>query len=146
MLDGGIDLDLDAVRQNIDEAEVISLYFPLLSTTLLLDTRTTYGVPAYMKLVPMARDAGDRVRSLRRLRPQLPRPESITMIPWTQRVGALRRLGVWERLEARFGDCGRAALILAQLEDLERRELTAAVVGRGYETLWHAPTAIEGGG
>ena len=146
MLDGGIDLDLDAVRQNIDEAEVVSLYFPLLSTTLLLDTRSTYRVPAYMELVPMARDAGDRVRSLRRLRPQLPRPESITMIPWTRRVGALRRLGIWDRLEQRSGDCGSADVILAQLEDLERRELAGAVLGRGYQTLWHAPTTIEGGG
>ena len=145
MLDGGIDLDLDAVRQNIDEVEVISLYFPVLSTTLLLDTRSTYGVPAYMKLVPMAQDAGGRLRSLRRLRPQLPRPESLTMIPWTRRVNALRRLGVWDRLEGRFGDCGRADTIFAQLEDLERRELAGAVLGRGYKTLWQVSSNVEGG-
>ncbi len=146
MLDGGIDLDLDAVRQNIDEAEVISIYFPVLSTTLLLDTRSAYGVPAFMKLVPMARDAGDRLQSIRRMRPQLPCPQSITMIPWTRGVAALRRLGVWQHLEQRYGDCGRAGSILEELEALERRELTGALLGRGYKTLWHAPSTIEGGG
>jgi hypothetical protein len=145
MLDGGIDLDLDAVRQNIDEAEVVTLYFPLLSITLLLDTRSAYGVPAFMKLVPMARDAGDRLRSLRRLRPQLPRPESITMIPWTRSIAALRRLDIWEHIEERCGDCGEAGAILARLEALERDEVEGAVRGRGYETLWRAPSTIEGG-
>ncbi len=145
MLDGGIDLDLDAVRQNIDEAEVVTLYFPLLSITLLLDTRSADGVPAFMKLVPMARDAGDRLRSLRRLRPQLPRPESITMIPWTRSIPALRRLDIWEHIEERCDDCGEAEAILQRLEALERDEVEGAVRGRGYETLWRAPSTIEGG-
>ena len=39
MLDGGFDVDIDAVNRNLDEAEVIALFFPLLRKTLLFDSR-----------------------------------------------------------------------------------------------------------
>ena len=41
MIDGGIDIDIDAVVQNIDEAEVVTLHFPILRQTLLIDTRSS---------------------------------------------------------------------------------------------------------
>ena len=104
MLDGGYELDIEGICENIDEASVVTLYFPMLRSTLLMDTRSGKFVRPYIGIVPMARSSSERFESLKRLRPRLPRPDSITMIPWARRVGALEEAGVWERLIARLGD------------------------------------------
>ncbi len=151
MLDSGIDLDLDKVAQNIDEADVITIYFPLLGKTLIMDARCCEEAGPMISLVPIARDGIDRYRSFRRLRPQFPRPESISMIPWTQRVSSLDRLGIWPRilarLEALLGeDCvlrEQAARCFGELHDLEVREMLRAVSGDQYHTLWTASSAID---
>ena len=147
MLDGGFDVDVDHISGTIAEAEVLCLYFPLLRTTLLIDMRTSAGVPPLVRLVPIAASTGERLRSLRRLRPQLPRPDSITTILWTRRVAAVRRLGVWgcllDRLSA-TGDASvmeRAEVCLDELTLLEQRELRRALTGEQHRTLWGRPGA-----
>ena len=148
MLDSGVELDLDRVAQNIDEADVITIYFPLLGRTLIMDARCNDSVGPMISLVPIATDSIDRYRSFRRLRPQLPRPDSISMIPWTNRVESLDRMGVWPRILARLGtllgdDCDlqeRAAACLCELGALEVREMLRAVSGDQYHTLWASTT------
>ena len=144
MLDGGhgFELDIDAVNQNIGESEVVSLYFPLLQKTLLVDTRSSDEVGPLVAVVEMVDSTAQRFRSVRRLRPQFQRPESITMIPWVLRVGSLRRTGVWgtltERLKA-YGDPGcveAAERCLEDLQGLERREVERALTGDQYHTVW----------
>ena len=145
MLDGGLgfEIDIEAVNQNVDEAEVVSLYFPLLRKTLLLDTRTSDGVGPLVCVVDMAENAGERFRSLKKLRPQLPRPRSITLIPWVRTVGSLQRSGVWGHVQGRLSGCGdeercleAAERCLEQLAALERQELLFALTGAHYRTLW----------
>lgn len=136
MIDSGVDLDLEAVVQNIAEADIVGLYFPTLRKTLLLDTRCTDCVPALITVTPMERDLSARLHSIRRLRPQLPRPESITMIPWDRRVDSLVRLGVWEYVLARVPDPACAERCLEELRCLERSELRDAITGHEYESLW----------
>jgi hypothetical protein len=148
MLDSGVELDLDRVAQNIDEADVITIYFPLLGRTLIMDVRSNDSVGPMISLVPIATDSIDRYRSFRRLRPQLPRPDSISMIPWTNRVESLDRMGIWPRILARLGtllgDDGdlqeRAAACLCELGALEVREMLRAVSGDQYHTLWASTT------
>ena len=53
MLDSGIELDLERVVQNIDEADVITIYFPLLRKTLILDTRRNEHAGPLITLVPI---------------------------------------------------------------------------------------------
>jgi len=95
-----------------------------------------------VRLVPMATSPEARFRSLRRLRPRLPRPQSITVIPWPRYVDSLVRLGVWQRLLQRFAEtgyrepveaCGR---ILGELRRLEREEMVEVIRGDSYRTLW----------
>ncbi len=144
MLDGGLafEIDIEAVNQNIEAAEVVSLFFPLLSKTLLVDTRSSNGVGPLISVVDMVENSQQRFRSLRRLRPQFPRPESITMIPWVLGIGSLSETGVWQRLTERLdasGDEGcldDAARCLDELRSLERRELWRALTGDQYHTLW----------
>jgi len=144
MLDSGVEIDLERVAQNIDEADVITIYFPLLGKTLIMDARCNDNAGPMISLVPIATDSIDRYRSFGRLRPQFPRPESISMIPWTNRVGSLDLMGVWPmilaRLESLLGnDCDlreRADACLSELGQLEIREMLRAVSGEQYHTLW----------
>jgi hypothetical protein len=115
-----------------------------------MDARCNDTAGPMISLVPIATDSIDRYRSFRSLRPQFPRPESISMIPWTNRVGSLDRMGVWPRILARIeslisNDCDlreRADACLCELGQLEVREMLRAVSGDQYHTLW-ASTAID---
>jgi hypothetical protein len=145
MLDGGFELDIDAVHENIANAEVVTLYFPMLRKTLLVDTRTNEAARPYIGVIPMARNATERFESLKKLRPQLPHPDSITMIPWARRIGTLDKVGVWERLLARLVETGdsqpleRARDCLRELYILEQQELGNAIRGHQYKTVWQNP-------
>ena len=154
MLDGGFDVDVEHIVRTIAEAEVVCLCFPLLRTTLIVDTRTAESVVPLVRLVPIAASTGERLSSLRRLRSGLPRPDSITTILWTRRVDAVRRLGVWECLLDRLVATGdgsaleRAEACLGELGVLEKRELRRALTGEQHRTLWGRPGIgdADGGG
>ncbi|MBM3138767.1 MAG: hypothetical protein FJZ92_00805 [Chloroflexi bacterium] len=143
MLDNGVETDLHAITQNIDEAEVVSLYFPALGKTLLIDNRASEHVGPMVRIVPMADSSAERLRSVRRMRPELPRPTSLTLIPWTRRVDSLCVLGVWEHITARLhvhADAptylAEASRCLAALRRLETREIRSAITGNEYRTIW----------
>ncbi|MEX2228174.1 MAG: hypothetical protein WEB13_00915 [Dehalococcoidia bacterium] len=143
MLDNGVETDLDVIQRNIDEAEVVSLYFPSLGKTLLIDNRTSEHVGPMVRLLPMAGSSADRLRSIRRLRPELPHPTSVSWIPWTRRVASLRALGVWDHIMRRFeehADChapsDAALACLATLRRLELYERRCAITGERYRALW----------
>lgn len=151
MLDGGpgYEIDLDAVHQNVDEADVVSVYFPMLRKTLIVDTRTCDDAGPLVQVVDMVQNASERFRSLRRLRPQFPRPESITLIPWVMRVSSLRETGVWGHLTARLSNAGPeilddAANCFDELSMLERREMRQALNGSEYHTIWRRDGAQTG--
>ncbi|MDA0815068.1 MAG: hypothetical protein O2924_00655 [Chloroflexi bacterium] len=136
MIDGGIEIDLDEVVQNIEEAEIVSLFFPTLRRALLVDTRTNEHAGTFVKVVPMAQSGADRLRSVRKLRPQFARPESITIIPWDAHVDSLVALGVWGPLIARLDCPDIAEACLDTLRLIEHAEHRAAILGDEYETLW----------
>ena len=97
-MDGDFRVNVDEVLRNIDNAEVISIYFPLLRKTILIDTRFTTEDPPMVKIVPMASTVEDRHRILRKLRPHFPRPKTITLVPWPKYAESLVRLGVWQKV------------------------------------------------
>jgi hypothetical protein len=142
MIDGGYDIDIEAVTQNIDEAAVVSLHFPMLRRTLLIDTRSGPEEAPLVCVVTMVNNSQERFESLRRLRPNLPRPESFTMIPWPRSVGSLEWTGVWDRITARLQECGGAEVLidarrcLRELRSLELNELRHAITGSEYRTVW----------
>jgi hypothetical protein len=141
-VDSDFGLDLDEIRRNLDTAEVITVWFPLLRRTLLVDTRHSETEPPLVRVVPTASSVEDRLRSLKKLRPRFPTPESVTLVPWPKYLESLRTLGLWDGLLARLGaigppsvlqDCDRVWRALAQLE---RDEIEAALRGSGYRSLW----------
>lgn len=146
MLDGtGLEVNIEAIKRNIAEAEIISLYFPILRKTFLLDTRTDGNVGPLVCLVEMVDSSQERVRSIRRLRPQLPRPGSITMIPWLGRVDSLDAQGIWLAIVARLDICGDdrcvklATACIDELKRHERREIWRAITGEQHRTVWGRP-------
>ncbi|MBX7111649.1 MAG: hypothetical protein K1X87_07360 [Dehalococcoidia bacterium] len=142
MIDGGYDIDLEAVNQNVEEAEVVTFYFPMLRRTLLVDMRCGPLEGPLICVVAMVDSSAQRYESLRRLRPQLPRPESLTMIPWAHSIGALEETGVWDRVTGRLLECGAADVLveagrcLRELRVLELNELRLAIRGPEYRTVW----------
>ena len=136
-------LDLDAIFQVIDEADVFVVRFAAIEHRLLVDSRADEDGMPYIAMVPPARSAEERYRYLRQHRPDLPLPEQITVIRWPRPLVAMRELGVWERIERRLSDAGGDSVIeesdraFQEGRRLERADIFAAIKGgEGYETIW----------
>ena len=88
-MDSDFRIDIGEVQRAIDVGDITALYFPLLRKTLLMDTRTTGVDGPMIKVVPMASSPEERFRDLVRMRPRLPKPESINIVPWPKYVASL---------------------------------------------------------
>lgn len=141
-MEGNFLFDIDRVIQNVSEAEVMSVFFPTFRRALIVDTRVNESVGPYVRLMPMARSPQDRMRSIRRLRPQFPRPANLTLIPWQRYVDSLVDSGVWDQIVDRVRQSGDDAAVAAcrealnELRQMERDELVSAITGRNYHTIW----------
>jgi hypothetical protein len=141
-MDSDFRIDLAEVNRNLDTAEVVSFYFPLLRKTLLIDNRRSDLDGPMMKVVPMVSTPEERFRSLRQLRPRFPKPESVTIIPWPKYVSSLLRLGVWDHIASRFAEVGDPELMrqceacLQELLTAERGEIGRAIRGENFQDLW----------
>lgn len=148
-MDSDFRIDVGEVHRAIDTGEIIALYFPLLRKTLLMDTRTTAVDGPMIKVVPMASSPEERFRELVRMRPRLPKPESINIVPWPKYVASLVALDVWDHIVRRYVDVGSPEIVreceacLDELRGLERDELRRAITGEKYETLWDASGAYR---
>ena len=120
-MDGGFTRNIDEVIRNINSAEIVSIMFPVLGKSLVLE---------------------ERFRSIQRMRPGFPRPKELALVPWTLYVDSLVRLGIWDSIMKRFIDSGHGEAIKAceqaldELRRLEREEITSAIRGDNYKTIW----------
>ena len=141
-MEGNFLFDIDEVIENIGDAEVMSVFFPTFQKSLIIDTRFNDSVGPFVKLMPMARSPQDRMRSIRRMRPQFPRPANLTLIPWQRYVASLVDSGVWDRIVGRIRESGDDRAVAAcddalnELQQIEHDELVAAITGNNYHTLW----------
>lgn len=141
-LDADYRIDVSEVNRNIDAAEIIALYFPLLRKTLLMDFRTNDVDGPMIRVVPMANTPDERFQSLMKMRPRFGRPETITIIPWPKYVQTLSELGIWEHIVRRFVEIGSPSMVrecdkcYAELVRLTRDEVRRAITGENYETIW----------
>ena len=144
-MDGEYRIDLDEIATTIEASEVISILFPMLRKSLVLDTRSDLEDGPMARVVPMAESVDDRLRSIKRMRPRFPRPESVTVIPWPKQVKSLKRLGLWGKILERMMITGNSEIIgkcnkcYAKLLELDAEELAAVITGKNYYTLWEAP-------
>ncbi|HAC19946.1 MAG TPA: hypothetical protein DDY93_13035 [Dehalococcoidia bacterium] len=143
-MEGNFLFEIDEVLRNVQEAEVMSIFFPSFRKALIIDTRSNTDDGPMVRLMPMASSPQDRVRSIRKLRPGFPRLQNLTLIPWQRYVDSLVNLGVWEKIVKRIEESGDPKAIqacdaaLTELRRLERQELVAAISGDNYQTIWSA--------
>jgi len=141
-MDGDFRIDIDEIIRNIDSAEVISIYFPILRKAILIDTRFTEEDHPMVKIVSMASTVDERYRSLKRLRPSFPRPSAITVVPWYKYVESLLQLGIWRKVLERFVYSGHKDAVQAcerafeEISVLEIEEISSAITGENYRTMW----------
>ena len=145
---GGMDseysVDVEEILGVVRTAEVIIFRFLIISQRLLVDARFDREQGPLLKLVPAARSAEERFRSLRELRPGFKLPERITIIHWPKFVDRLEESGVWSGIERRVLAAGfeeTETAVAGALAELKRHETDAvrrAIRGDGYQTLWEA--------
>ena len=141
-MDGDFDLELNEIRRAVTDAEVLSILFPLVRKSLIIDARCGVGEGPMVRLVPQAGSREKRYRSLRRMRPRFPRPDNFVAVPWSRYVGSLEQSGAVEWIRRRLERSGYVRplhALGAAIEEvcrLERLELVSAVLGERYHTIW----------
>ena len=141
-MDNDYPIDVDEIVRVLGTAEVIVFRFMIVPQRLLIDPRIGDDDGPVVKLVPPARSAEERFRSLRQLRPRLSAPERITVIHWPKFIDRLESSGVWSAIERRVqaagasADASMMADTLCELRRLERHEVQKAIRGEGYQTTW----------
>ncbi len=141
-MDAEYHFDIAEIRDSIARAEVITLFFPLIRRTILVDMRQDEHEIPMIQLVPMVNSVDERFRYLKRTRPSLGRPESIVFVPWPKYARSLEPLGIIDAFARRFAAEGHPELadqlapIYRELVEAEAEELRHAVRGENYQTIW----------
>jgi hypothetical protein len=146
-LDFGYGSGVDGVFKFIENAEVMAVFFPRFGQSIVIDVRLKEEDPPLVRVVPMARSIADRLRTIKRMRPALPRPRDIVAIPWVGYVGAMDSSGLWKKIIARIEETGFPEALAAadksfdELVRMERQELAQLIMGEQYDTLWARSTS-----
>jgi hypothetical protein len=144
MMDNEYRLDYGEILKTVRGADVVLFRFVTLPQRLLIDNRTSAMEGPLLKIVPRAKDAEDRFRSLKVLRPRFRLPPKINAVWWPRNVDRLVDDGIWEAMVKRLASAdhdlisGDPQAVLNELRRLERAELANAIGGEGYRTLWPA--------
>ena len=126
---------------------ILAVFFPKFGQSVVVDVRPKDGEPPLVRVVPMARSIADRLRTIKRMRPALPRPQDIVAVPWVGYVDAMKTSGLWGKVLERIEQAGfpealeDAENAFDELVRMERRELAQLIMGDQYETLWARPTS-----
>lgn len=141
-----MDIDIEAIRRVVAEAEVFVVRFAMIEQRLLVDPRPDSEGRPYISMVPPVSSAEERYRFLREQRPDVPLPAQITVFQWPRPIAVMREIGVWRFIEDRVvavgGDASKrdADAAFRDGQRLERADTIAAIRGgEGYETIWERP-------
>jgi len=149
--ENGLNLDLQQLFETIDQCDVLVLGFLHIGPRVLFDSRHDAAGAPLLRFVPPVRTPRERFAHLRRLRPSLGDPERYAWVQWPLGIESLVGMGTWARVvqhcslaagDRAVVDCEE---ILDRLRLLERKEVTEAISGAGYRTLWPAPRPRRGG-
>ncbi len=130
----------------ITEADVISIFFPLLRRALVVDIRHTDESPPVVLVMSQASSMEDRIASIERERPDLGKIRSILGVPWLKSVRTLEDGGVVDRLVKRLSEAGMPPEVsepllrkaIKSLWGIERLAFVSLIQGEGYKTLWNS--------
>jgi hypothetical protein len=137
---------LSQVFSAITEADVISIFFPLLRRALVIDLRNAPEVPPVIRVMGQVNSIEERITSIEEMRPGMGKIRSILGVPWLKSVRSLEEVGITEGLVERLTEAGMsrsesAAAIRKTIDRLWKIEVMAfkgLIRGEGYKTLWTA--------
>ena len=126
----------------INTAEVMSILFTRVSMSLIADFRTTTHISPAVFADEVVDSARKRLLSFRRLRPDLPLPDQLTLAFWTPAVREFRDGGALASLEQRCLMAGGPELAATAVQaygdllKIERQYLRSMALGEGMGTIW----------
>ncbi|HEX2916571.1 MAG TPA: hypothetical protein VH186_37775 [Chloroflexia bacterium] len=136
------------VLTTIDEAEVLTIFFPNLAKALIVDTRRNYEEGPLVKIVNQVNSMEERMAMIEKMRPGMGRVRSIAGIPWTKSIRTLKENGVVTRLEQRLQMAGEDSLNAAQachkafeqLQQIEHTQWLDLIKGKNplYKSIWES--------
>jgi hypothetical protein len=122
--------------------EVVSIFVPYAMRSWIIDMRQTLLSPPVLVVDRMVATPEARLESFGRLRPELPKPAELTVIPWTGHVRQLEETGVLDAVYARCREIAGAALdadvarCYRELIDAETEIKRQIILGVGMRPLW----------
>ncbi len=143
-MDNEYNLDYGEILKTVRHSEVITFRFVTVPMRLLIDNRFNEVDAPLVKLVPKVTSAEERFKNLKMLRPRFKLPSKISAIWWPRYIRTLDEYGIWQAIVQRIVDNGfpaaaaECAAIINELKRMERAELSNAIGGEGYRTLWPA--------
>mgnify|MGYP001034623471 CR=1 FL=1 len=122
--------------------DVASIFFPYAMRSWILDLRKSVDSGPKVLLDGIVASPQERLESFRRIRPDLPNPETLTVIPWIGHVRQLEETGVLDAIFQRCRAEGGETLVadatacyqaLIEAETAIKRQI---VLGVGMQPLW----------
>jgi len=105
-LDYPYNIASEKIIRHLMEAEVMSIFFPRIGKTLIVDTRHDYENGPTMILDGMVQSPEERLRSIKRLRPQFEQLGQLTLAPWVGSTRSFVERGILDAVIARFQSMG----------------------------------------
>jgi hypothetical protein len=142
LADNGIEVDIDALNELFERADVITIGFTLFPERLLIDTRAKGGEGPLIAIVAPVASIQERYLWLGQNRPNFGAPQAFSFFPWPHTVRRFVEQDVFAPLRSRLSlaaNDGPAVLeeSLATLIELERLAIRAAIRGeQPWLSLW----------
>ncbi|MCY4390694.1 MAG: hypothetical protein OXE43_01415 [Chloroflexi bacterium] len=140
--ENGLQVDLEALRERLENADLIVIGFHAFPERLLLDARSSPTEGPLVAVVAPVTSLQERYAWLGKHRSAFGLPDDFTFAMWPHSISLIREHEVLEPMSARMTAVSNEADLamsraIARLEVLERRTIREAVLGGpGWESLW----------
>lgn len=130
------------IIEAIRSAEVLSLFFPRIGKTLMLDLRHTVEIPPWVRVDDMVSNPQERLDRLEQMRPLLPLPDELRIAAWFGSIKSLDEAGIVDAMLERCSETGEVTFVeqcrdaIHALDMHERKHLRAMVRGELSRTIW----------
>lgn len=140
-------VDVEEVREAIEQADVLTVGFRSFPERLIIDSRTSDTAGPMARVVEPVAGVEERMFWLGRNRPQFDLPQQFTFFVWPHSVRFLEETGVADALFAGVRASDGAAQLtdaLDELQRLERASNRSSIDGDRWHTIWDAQGTRHG--
>ncbi len=137
-------VDLEELKNVVDNADVFTIGFRLFPERLIIDTRSEGDAGPMVRIVEPVTSVEERFFWLGKERPQFGAPQRFTFFVWPHSVRYFEESGLGDIVRQRLAseDADRQLAESEQeLVSLEHRAEVDAILGRNYHSLWERATA-----